>query len=157
MKMKIAFYKATRPGLEGIFNVLVRWWTKGPYSHCELILEEYLDGTVLCGSASQLEGGVRLKRMALNPERWDVLTAPLGNRETALGWFKQHQGAGYDYLGLLGFLARPVTGHQRRWFCSEAVGAALGLAESWRFCPNTLAALCERADTSRQGWTEAAG
>lgn len=155
--MKIAFYKSTRPGLEGIFNVLVRWWTKGPYSHCELILEEYPDGTVLCGSSSQLEGGVRLKRMALDPERWDVLTAPLGNRETALGWFKQHQGAGYDYLGLLGFLARPVTGHQRRWFCSEAVGAALGLAESWRFCPNTLAALCERADTSRQGWTEAAG
>ena len=157
MKMKIAFYKATRPGLQGIFNVLVRWWTKGPYSHCELILEEYPDGTVLCGSASNLDGGVRLKRMALNPERWDVLTTPLGNPETALEWFKQHQGSGYDYLGLLGFMARPVTGHQRRWFCSEAVGAAIGLVEPWRFCPNTLAVLCERVDTGIQGWTEAAG
>ena len=31
--------------------------------------------------------------------------------------------------------------NRRRWFCSEWVGAALGLAESWRFSPNDLAVI----------------
>lgn len=141
--MKVAFYKGTRPGLQGIFNVLVRWWTGGPYSHCEVILIEYPDGTVLCGSASQLDGGVRLKRMALNPARWDVLSLPKGEEERVQAWFEQHLGRGYDYLGLLGFLVRPIKGRSKRWFCSEAVAAAVGMPEAWRFCPNTLAALCE--------------
>lgn len=153
--MKVAFYKATRPGWQGLFNRLVRWWTRGPYSHTELVLEER-DGLSLCGSSSFIDGGVRLKWIKLNADHWDLLPVS-GDPAAARQWFERHAGQGYDLFGLLGFLARPVTGHQSRWFCSEAVGAALGLAESWRFCPNTLAALCERADTSRQGWTEAAG
>lgn len=64
--MKIAFYKATRPGLQGIFNVLVRWWTRGPYSHTELVLEER-HGLSLCGSSSFIDGGVRLKWIKLKP------------------------------------------------------------------------------------------
>ena len=31
--------------------------------------------------------------------------------------------------------------NRRRWFCSEWVGKALGLAESWRFSPNDLAVI----------------
>jgi len=31
--------------------------------------------------------------------------------------------------------------NRRRWFCSEWVGAALGLSESWRFSPNDLAVI----------------
>lgn len=141
--MRIAFYKGTRSGLQGLFNILVRWWTCGPYSHCELIISEFPDGAVLCGSASQIDGGVRLKRMVLDPTRWDVLYLPRGEEERALEWFEQRLGHRYDYFGLIGFLARPIKGSGKRWFCSEAVAAAVGMVEPWRFCPNTLAALCD--------------
>lgn len=91
--MKVAFYKATRPGLEGVFNALVRWWTKGPYSHCELILEER-DGLALCGSASWLDGGVRLKWIKLNPEHWDLL--PVSGDPNSLATVGRIVGAGYS-------------------------------------------------------------
>ena len=140
--MRVALYRGTRPGLQGVFNIVVRWWTRGPYSHCELILAEYPDGTVLCGSASHLDGGVRLKRMALCPSRWEIRRLPFGNPERARQWFEQRKGHGYDLLGVLGFVVRPIRGSRHRWFCSEAVLGAVGMREPWRFCPNTLAALC---------------
>ena len=40
-KFKAAFYKGTHPGVAGIYNRLVRWWTRSPYSHVELI---FFDG-----------------------------------------------------------------------------------------------------------------
>ena len=68
--MQVAFYKGTRSGLSGLFNRLVRWWTRGPYSHCEVVFtdEPSKDGGVLCGSSSKLDGGVRLKFVVLDPE-----------------------------------------------------------------------------------------
>ena len=57
--MKAAFYKATRPGWQGIYSRAVRWIDRGPYSHAELV---FSDG--LSASASYIDGGVRLKRMS---------------------------------------------------------------------------------------------
>ena len=37
--------------------------------------------------------------------------------------------------------ADAVPENRRRWFCSEWVGKALGLPESWRFSPNDLAVI----------------
>lgn len=37
--MKLASYKATRPGLQGVANRLIRWRLRGPYSHNELVFE----------------------------------------------------------------------------------------------------------------------
>ena len=53
--MKAAFYKGTRPGLQGIYSRAVRAIDRGPYSHCELV---FSDG--LSASASYIDGGVRL-------------------------------------------------------------------------------------------------
>lgn len=137
--MKIAFYKATRPGLQGLFNILVRWWTNGPYSHCELVLDEQ-DGKSLCGSASFIDGGVRLKWIALDPAHWDLVDVGdiFNSREVALDWFRRHQGQAYDLRGLLGFVWRRADGHPHKWVCSESVGAALGIQQPWRFGPNAL-------------------
>lgn len=137
--MKVAFYKATRPGLQGIFSRLVRWWTGGPYSHCELVLEER-DGLARCATSSFIDGGVRIKWMQLKPSSWDVVEldrAPAEARE----WFFDHLGQGYDVIGIIGFVWRRRDGHKRRWFCSESIAAALGLGQPWRYCPNTLHAL----------------
>ena len=132
--MQIAFYKGTHSGVPGLYNRLVRWWTKGPYSHVELV---FSDG--LCASSSHMDGGVRFKWIDLDPERWDVYELPAYLEPAARRWFEVHKGAGYDLLGNLHFVI-PAVGHSKeRYFCSEADAAALGFPDPWRYDPNTLA------------------
>lgn len=132
--MRIAFYK----GRHRLFDRVVQWWTRGPYSHVELL---FSDG--LAASSSIRDGGVRLKVIKFVPERWDILPIE-GDEAAARAWFDSHLGQGYDAAGLFGFVWRPAAGETRRWFCSEAVAAALGMGDAWRFCPNTLAAALKR-------------
>jgi hypothetical protein len=142
--MKIAFYK----GRTRLFNRFVCWWTRGPYSHCEAVFDGIrgLDGPLLCGSASFMDGGVRLKVMELKPEHWDILEVPALDGLRALDWFNAHSrtmskpAAKYDLIGLLS-TSVPVPERPGRFFCNEAVGASVGLAEPWRYTPNSFAHL----------------
>lgn len=138
--MKAAFYKGTRPGLAGIYNRLVRWWTKSPYSHVELIFYEgkRLNGS-LAASASNMDGGVRTKVIEFDPDRWDFIELPDSLEDRAWQWFCKHDGAPYDLVGNLQFVLAPIPHSQLRWFCSEAVAAALGIPDPWRYSPGTLA------------------
>jgi hypothetical protein len=130
--MNLASYKSNRPGLRGLFNMAVRWWLGGKYSHTEII---FSDG--MCGSSSWLDGGVRLKRIDIKADHWDI-TPINGDEKSARHWFEIHQGQGFDLLGLLGFVWRRNTEHRGRWFCSEACAAALGFSEPHRFDPCSL-------------------
>ena len=130
--MRLAFYKGRHTGLRGLLDAAVRWWTRGPYSHVELVME---DGT--CWSASARDGGVRSKRVNTASGNWDVYEID-GDEAAAVTWFEAHRGRKYDYAGLFGFVWRPCYGAESRFFCSEAIAAALGVAEPWRFDPNTL-------------------
>ena len=133
--MRAAFYKGTRPGLQGIYSRAVRWIDRGPYSHCELI---FSDG--MSGSASYIDGGVRLKRIDYKPEHWDFVELPAEQEQQARDWFERNAGAPYDLMGNVRFVLPFLPDSQRGWFCSEALGAALGWAEPWRFGPNGAAA-----------------
>ena len=126
--VKVAFYK----GRKRFFNRAVAWWTRGPYSHCELIV----DGKSY--SSSFLDGGVRVKEIEYDPEHWDIVDLPWADAARAVMWFEAHMGLGYDVLGLVGFVARRVEDDRDRYFCSESIAAALGFADAWRFDPNTL-------------------
>lgn len=131
--MKLAFYK----GREDLYDRLISWWTRGPYSHVELVI-----GEGLCYSSSPRDGGVRAKFIDLLPERWDVVD--LGDRYDdghAIDWFEDRIGARYDTLGILGFVWGPTREDRSRYFCSEAVAAALKIKDPWRFDPNALHAL----------------
>lgn len=126
--MKIAFYK----GHGRVYDKLVKWWTKGSYSHVEVL---FSDG--YSASASSRDGGIRFKKIKYNPERWDFVEVDCPEQEVQL-WFTLRAGEKYDYIGLLGFLWRPISGRDKLWFCSEAIAASLGYKDSWRYCPNTL-------------------
>lgn len=134
--MRAAFYKATRPGLQGIYSRAVRWIDRGPYSHCELI---FSDG--LSGSASYIDGGVRLKRIDYDPAHWDFIALPDHLEPYARDWFERNAGAPYDLAGNVRFVLPWLPDSERGWFCSEAEAAALRLREPWRLGPNGLAAL----------------
>ena len=136
--MKVAFYK----GRKRLFNKLTSWWLRGPYSHCELILEDSEFGS-LCASSSFMDGGVRVKVIALDPEHWDVIDVD-GDAAFARQWLNDHAGEGYDTLGLIGFIARVIKQDKRRWFCSEAVAAMLQIPDPWRFDPCNLHAALTR-------------
>lgn len=131
--MKAAFYKGTRPGLAGIYNRLVRWWTISPYSHCELVFS-----TGLSASSSFMDHGVRSKQIDFEPANWDFVDLPAELEHAAFTWFLNHQGQPYDLLGNLHFMLGPVSDEKDAWFCSESIAAALGLKEPWRYDPGVL-------------------
>lgn len=134
--MKIAFYR----GRNRIFDKLVQWWTRSPYSHCELVLSYQLDGEASeCASSSKLDGGVRVKFIDLAPDRWDLVDLPLADEGAVRDWFQLHLGEDYDIKGLLGFVG-PIKGRNKKWFCSEACAAAIGYEDPWRYSPAMLAA-----------------
>jgi hypothetical protein len=137
--MKIAFYKAK----DHLFNLAVSWWDRGPYSHCELVGEHLGGNTYMCYSSSFMDKGVRAKAIELKPEKWDVFDVDI-DEAFAMQWFAQHNGNKYDTLGLVGFLIRIIPGQKNRWFCSEAVAAMMGMLETWRLTPNSLACFVKK-------------
>ena len=141
--MRAAFYK----GRKRLFNRITAWWLRGPYSHCELVLGTDASGLAICASASFMDGGVRVKHMALAPEHWDVVDLE-GAPDNAWLWLQQHHGQPYDLLGLAGFLARRLGHSKARWLCSEAVAAMLGMPDAWRFDPCSLWAALARPATN---------
>lgn len=134
--MKFAFYKAKG----SLFDYAIRFWEKGPYSHCEVILSgpDYLGQYLI---ASSVPGtGVRITRSTMPDSDWDFVDVPLTADQEAYvtEWFWKHKGASYDYMGILGFIFRPVKDEKSKYFCSEALGHAIQLKHPWRFDPNAL-------------------
>ena len=123
---------------------LTRILTRGRYSHCELAvrLPETAGGQEYeCYSASIRDGGVRMKTMPLPADKWDLI--PLDDavlHAHTVGLYLRTAGQGYDLPGAFGVVFG-LPENRKRWFCSEWVGAALGLSESWRFSPNDLAVI----------------
>jgi hypothetical protein len=138
-QLRAAFYKGTHAGLAGVYNRLVRWWTRSPYSHVELIfIDSSVKGRALAYSASYMDGGVRDKVIDFDPEKWDFIDLPDDLWDQAWEWFMRHEGAAYDLLGNLHFVFSAVGDDKRKWFCSEAIAAALGMPNPERFDPGTL-------------------
>lgn len=133
MKFRAAFYTGTRPGLAGIYNRLVRWWTRSPYSHCELIFSDDI-----AASSSYMDGGVRFKKIDFNLDNWDFIDLPVWLEQSARDWFTEHEGDDYDVLGNIYFIVSLVQDDKDAWFCSEAMSKALGIIDPWRYSPALL-------------------
>lgn len=134
--MRAAFYIGTRPGISGVYNRFVRAWDSADCSHCELI---FSDG--LSASASLMDGGVRFKQIDYDPAHWIIIH--LGDRfdeAYARQWFEDRvrEKAKYDLIGQVHFVFQPYRGDKNRYWCSEAVAAALRLREPWRYSPHGL-------------------
>ena len=143
----LALYKGRRDGTgwrvwaARLTDGLTRVLTRGRYSHCEIAVREHTQASVYtCYSASIRDGGVRCKVMPLPSANWDLIPLPDSVDGRLKTLWSRTQGQGYDLLGAFGVIFG-LPENRRRWFCSEWVGAALGLPESWRFSPNDLAAI----------------
>ena len=74
--------------------------------------------------ANPTEGG---KRIDFDPAKWELLEVPGADEAQARAWFEAHDGAGYDLAGNLKFVWSWWPHSKSRWFCTEAIAAALGL------------------------------
>ena len=63
------------------------------------------------------------------------LTNKLGR---LLEWFWRHRGDHYDWMGVLRFALPFLRQRPGKWFCSEAVAEALGMADSAGVTPGDL-------------------
>ena len=117
--MRIAFYKA--PGTW--FDTVIRWWTRSPYSHCELVFSNGL-----WFSSSPRDGGTRFKNIDADPDTWDFIEIPLSQvqEQTVYEFCLAEDGCRYDWIGILFTQVIPLSFYNPWWwFCSEVCVAAL--------------------------------
>lgn len=115
--MKIAFYK----GKGRLMDSLIRWWTGGKYSHCELL---FADGHMF--SSDAWTGGVRWNTN-YDLSNWDLVEIPCTSAQerTLKAWCADLAGKKYDWLGVLWFVLPFVPESPDKWFCSELCAAGL--------------------------------
>lgn len=165
--MQLASYHSTRPGLQGIANRLIRWRLRGPYSHNEIIFEPGdgvddlmpdgscapVDGALWCVSSVAAErmpawsrrrpgalGGVRFKRVKIDPAKWDVIPLP-GSARDAATRASVCEGEMYDWQLIAGFLNWLIPDKSGRWTCNELCAWCAGILDPWRFDPCALHAV----------------
>lgn len=142
-KVVIAFYKHKRERnsvkntLFRFFDDAIKFFTHGPYSHCEIAIPNPDPSLVFtCYSASNRDGGVRKKVMQLPPERWDLIEVNIDPYKVR-DFFAKTQGLKYDLIGALGVVLR-IRDSKTKYFCSEWCAECLGLNKPHKFSPNSL-------------------
>jgi len=111
--MKIAFYK----GNGSFMDRLIKWWTKGKYSHTEVIFEHNVSFSITgrspyCG---------RFTIIDYKPENWDIVDVLVFDEKLGLLKAKELEAKPYDWIGILFSQIFPFKLHLRdSYFCSEA-------------------------------------
>jgi hypothetical protein len=114
----------------------------GRVTHCEAILRDYGGGLADIASSSVRDGGVRIKsKVPMTHGNWLMTSVPMWLEDFSRSWFERYAGAPYDWRGAF---ATVMPGHDRgtEFFCSEAVGASVGLVTPQAFTPAQFAAIC---------------
>jgi len=140
MTVTLAFYKGRGKSVFQRFqDGIIRRVTRGIYSHVELISGDAALGRVaVCLSASGRDGGVREKRIFLNPESWDLVAMHM-DAGAPCEFIRGNLGARYDYAGLMLSQVLAFARHNPdKWFCSEICAAALGFPNPQRVSPQFL-------------------
>ena len=122
---------------------LTRKVQKGPYgivTHVEAIHAEHADGSVTIASASLRDGGVRSKRVLLNPAHWMIVDVPAWDVKRSVELLVRTEGMPYDWRGALA-TCLPGSPDTSRAFCNKWVGWPYLLA-SETFGPHHFAAIC---------------
>lgn len=135
--MRLALKKTARDKPWGpLVHAIGRRLDHSPYSHAELILPNGLSGSSVMGE------GVRIKAIAYSggTQAWDFFQLPRHLGPNAHQWFARHAGQGYDYSAMARFWWGVIAQERGRWTCCEAIGAALGWQETWRYGPGGLLA-----------------
>lgn len=136
----LAFYKGRGASWwHRVQDALIRFATRSPYSHVELIEGPARHGEeAVCLSSSGRDGGVRETAILLKRDSWDLVEMDDQPAEIAL-FIRQRIGARYDYIGIVFSQILSLGRHDaQKWFCSEICAAALGMPNAQRMSPQAL-------------------
>jgi len=127
--MKIAFYKWKW----NIIDKAIRIWTRWPYSHCELVLNNW---TMF--SSSWMDWGVRIKEFS-NSDNWDVYDTNVWETPRVKTIMKDEMGKEYDFIWLFfNFIVDLNLEDRNKRFCSEICWYILWIENSSQYWPNWL-------------------
>ncbi|WP_375173034.1 hypothetical protein [Pseudooceanicola sp.] len=136
----LAFYKGRGSSFwNRVQDWAIRFATRSPYSHVELIQGSAdLGREATCLSSSGRDGGVRETTILLKPTHWDLVDLP--DQPEEIGTFiRDRIGARYDYVGIIFSQILSLGRHNPdKWFCSEICAAALGMPNAQRMSPQSL-------------------
>jgi hypothetical protein len=147
--MKILLFCGTT-----LVSKLIRWQSRGPYSHAAMLFEGVLyearEGVGVHRIIIQSSAEVKLK-MPKGYGQYDTfrIDYPALNTESILSFLMDQLGKKYDYGSVLRFISRRQANRRDsgKWFCSEMCVAAVqqgGLnllerIEPWAVSPAMLA------------------
>ena len=142
MVIKVAFYR----GRGGFFERIIKWWTKSPYSHAELILP---DGVTWISISPFLTSKVAARtKEEWNKDEWDFVELKVTEQQVKIiqEFYEYTKGCKYDWIGML--LSQFLPFHIKRkgkWYCSEWIAYALRISCTidWR-----IIKIYDRADLS---------
>lgn len=141
MNIKVAFYR----GQGDIVNKIVRWWTKSPYSHAELIMPDGVTWIGISPKGSNLTSRIR---ETYDSAEWEFLELEVTAEQIAVieEFFTATENCLYDWAGMI--LSQFLPFHIKRkgkWYCSEWIAYALRIScvIDWR-----LIKIYDRADLS---------
>lgn len=125
--MVLAFKKTRRSGWHAVIDWIQATYTGGAYVHVEISC-----GDDLWYSSTGKEG-CRIKKMDLDPKKWDFLTVPTTPEQTALCWewcdrrqWYKGERRGYDFLGVTLSIVFPLNAQDSvRDYCNETCHKAL--------------------------------
>lgn len=124
--IRIAFFKGDRHEWHHRF---VRWWTKSPYSHAEIVLD---DGETWASISPFLYNRVAARiRTSVPPEDWDYLDFKVTSSELRAlkDFISETTGDGYDWIGMLLSQILPIIIKGKgRWYCSSWIAHCLAHA-----------------------------
>lgn len=138
----VAFYKhkRERKSLKDcvfrLFDDIIKSFTHGKYSHCELVFKGTKDGRYMCYTSSNRDGGVRKKIMELPADRWDLVPVKIDYNQV-FRFYQKTVGCKYDLCGAIGVVTR-FGNVKNRYFCSEWCAEALKLKQPHKYSPNSL-------------------
>jgi len=121
--MHLAFYKAFNPKAT-LLDSLIGSFSKGCYSHVEIVIDYNKDGRSFCIGSSARDGGVRKKHIFLKDEQWEVIQLNFLTNEQIMKIhmaLNKYLGYKYDILGALTSIFGIKVDIQNRVFCSELV------------------------------------
>lgn len=131
MKIKIAFYK----GHGNWKNRTIRWWTKSPYSHAELIMA---DNFTWIGISPLLTSMVSArKKVDFDLKNWDFVDLDVTQEQNNIiqEFYEETKGSKYDWIGMLLSQFFPYNIKRKgKWYCSEWIAYALRISGiiDWR-------------------------
>jgi len=140
--ISIAFYK----GKGDWTDKLIRWWTKSPYSHVELVIGDPKDGDWISTSPRTM----RLEKRHINykPENWDVIQI---NEEICdLNVYRvqklyiKYKLVSYDWFGIFFSQIIPLNkDNKNKLFCSEWVMTCLLVKDPNKYSPGDVYQYCK--------------